>query len=272
MLLSILATALIGYGILVAVMYAFQDRMLYFPTEDLVTTPAHRGLLFETVTFSTKDGESLHAWWIPAEGEERGVLLFSHGNAGNISGRLESAAIFNKLGLSVLLFDYRGYGQSTGTPNEEGLYQDGQAAWTYLTQERGVDPLNIVLYGRSLGGGVATWLATRHQCAALIVEATFTSVPDVAAEHYRFLPVRLLARSKFDNLSRISQIQAAALMVIHSPHDEIIPYAHGQRLYEAARGNKTFLEIEGGHNDGFFVTGARYRREIDAFLQKHLGR
>ncbi|MFQ5569098.1 MAG: alpha/beta hydrolase [Rhodothermales bacterium] len=269
--LTLLAVLIVGYVAVVAYLYAIQEHMLYFPTSDLTTSPAQYGMLFETVRLQTEDGELLHGWWVPAEKEERAVLLFFHGNAGNISNRIDSIEIFHRLGLSVLLFDYRGYGHSTGTPSEEGLYRDAEAAWRYLTEVRRVDPSRIVLFGRSLGGGAATWLATQHNTGALIIESTFTSVPDVAAEHYPFLPVRLLARSRFDNLSRIDDVQTA-LLIVHSPDDEIIPFEHGKRLFEAARQNKTFLQLEGGHNDGIFATGARYVEEMDVFLRRHLGR
>ena len=261
----------LGYGAIVAYMYSVQDRLLYHPTTLLTTSPAHFGMLFETIKLRTRDNESLHAWWVPAEGRERAVLLFFHGNAGNISGRIETLEIFHRLGLSVLLVDYRGYGQSTGTPSEDGLYRDADAVWQYLTQARGIDPSRIVVYGRSLGGGVATWLATQHPTGALILESTFTSVPDVAARHYPFLPVRLLARSRFDNLSRIDNIQTN-LLVIHSADDELIPFEHGQRLFDAARQNKVFLELKGGHNDGSFTSGEKYVDALDSFISRFLGR
>ena len=265
-----LATVLvIGYAALVLLVYLFQDKLLFFPSRALVTSPAAYGLGFESVEMETEDGETLHGWWIPAE-PERGVLLFCHGNAGNISHRLESAEIFHRLGLSVLLFDFRGYGQSTGTPSETGLYQDGEAAWRYLTLTRRVDPRKVVVFGRSLGAAVAIDVAARHPAGALIAESGFTSAPDVGARHYPFLPVRRLSRNHFDNLSRIAQAQAPVL-IIHSRTDEIIPFDHGQQLFEAAPPNKTFLEIKGGHNDGFFVTGPRYQEGIDAFLEQYLG-
>ncbi len=269
-LLNLALTLALGYAAIVFLAYLLQDRLLYFPSRMLTASPAHLGLRFEPVSFDTEDGETLDGWWIPAE-PERAVLLFCHGNAGNISHRLESVEVFHRLGLSVLLFDYRGYGQSTGRPSEAGLYRDGEAAWRYLTQTRRIDSLDVVLFGRSLGGAVATYLAAQHRTGALIVESAFTSVPDVAARHYPFLPVRALARSRFDNLGRIATVQTP-LLVIHSRHDEIIPFEHGQRLFEAALSNKAFLEIEGGHNDGFLVSAARYRDAIDAFLHNHLGR
>ncbi len=268
-LLSLLLVLAAGYLALVALAYGLQHRMLFFPSAKLVASPALRELPFETVRLPTDDGETLHAWWIPAE-DARGAVLFCHGNAGNISHRLESAAVFHRLGLSVLLFDYRGYGQSTGTPSEQGLYRDGEAAWHHLTRTRGVDPQHVVLFGRSLGSAVAASVADEHPAGAVILESAFTSVPDVAAHHYPFLPVRLLARIRFDTLRRLGGIRTP-LLVIHSPDDEIIPFAHGRRLFEAAGPDKAFLEIEGGHNDGFFVTGPRYEREIDTFLRRYLG-
>lgn len=270
--MSLLLILLIGYAVLVAGMYAAQDRLLFYPAEELITSPAQHGLLFETVPLQTADGETLHAWWIPAEpGPARAVLLFFHGNAGNISHRIASAEVFHRLGLDVLLVDYRGYGRSTGTPSEAGLYRDAEAAWRYLTHRRGVDPHRIVVFGRSLGGSVATYLADRHPPGALILENTFTSVPDAAAELYPFLPVRLLIRHRFDTLSRIAAVRAP-ILILHGRDDQIIPFAHGRRLFEAAGPAATFVALEGGHNDGFLVTGARYRHEIDAFLERHLGR
>ena len=269
-LLNLALTLALGYAAIVFLAYLLQDRLLYFPSRKLVASPAHVGLRFEAVSFDTEDGETLDGWWIPAE-PQRAVLLFCHGNAGNISHRLESVDVFHRLGLSVLLFDYRGYGRSTGRPSEAGLYRDGEAAWRYLTHTRRVDSLDVILYGRSLGGAVATHLAAQHRSGALIVESAFTSVPDVAARHYPYLPVRALARTRFDNLGAIATVQTP-LLVIHSRHDEIIPFEHGQRLFEAAPSRKVFLEIEGGHNNGFLVTGPRYRDAIDAFLRNHLGR
>ncbi len=272
MLRSLLNLALIlvlGYAALVLLAYVLQDRLLFFPSRALATSPARYGFVFETVQMETEDGETLHGWWIPAV-PERAVLLFCHGNAGNISHRLESVEIFHRLGLSVLLFDYRGYGQSTGTPSEAGLYRDGEAAWGYLTQTRRVDPRAVVVFGRSLGAAMAVELAARHTAGALIAESAFTSVPDVGARHYPLLPVRALARIHFDNLSRIAGVQTPVL-IIHSRTDEIIPFEHGKRLFEAAPSDKAFLKISGGHNDGFFVTGPRYEEGIEAFLQQYLG-
>ncbi len=267
-LMNLMLVLVVVYAALVLLAYVFQDRLLFFPSRALVTTPARYGFAFESVEMKTEDGETLHGWWIPAEAE-RAVVLFCHGNAGNISHRLESVEIFHRLGLSVLLFDYRGYGQSTGKPSEAGLYDDGEAVWRYLTQTRRVDPGKVVVFGRSLGAAVAIDLAARYTPGALIAESGFTSAPDVGARHYPILPVRLLSRNHFDNLSRIAAAQAPVL-IIHSRTDGIIPFDHGQRLFEAAPPRKVFLEIKGGHNDGFFVTGPRYGEGIGAFLEQYL--
>ena len=257
-----------GYLAVVAMAYALQDQFLYFPSRDLVTTPDRHGMAYESVHLDTEDGERLHGWWIPAD-DARGTLLFFHGNAGNISGRIESVRQFHQLGLNVLIFDYRGYGESTGAPSEKGLYGDAEAAWQYLTGVRKVAPQQVVVFGRSLGAGPATWLAMQHRPGALIVESAFTSVPDIGAHHYPWLPVRLLTTTQFNNLDRIARVEVP-LLVIHSPGDAVVPFEHGRRLFEAAREPKQFLEIKGGHNDGFLVSADRYMRTIDQFLRAHI--
>ena len=261
----VLLGAYMGLG---GLLYFFQDQFLYHPEKQLNATPGQHGWTYESITFQTKDGEVLHGWWIPSS-VERGTLLFLHGNAGNISGRIDIVKPFLQLGLSVLLFDYRGYGQSTGTPSEEGLYQDAEAAWNYLTRTQGRDPGRVVLLGRSLGGGVATWLAGRAQPAALILESTFTSVIAMARKKFPLFPVGLMAKSRYDNLRRVAHLEVP-LLVIHSPTDEVVPFAHGRRLYEAAAFPKSFMEIKGAHHNGFSVTGTAYREGIGGFLAHYV--
>ncbi len=268
MINTVLAIA-VGYGALVGLAFAFQDQLLFQPTHRLVATPDDAGMDYETVRLNTDDGETLHGWWIPAPDTARGTLLFFHGNAGNISGRLESVQQFHRLGLNVLIVDYRGYGQSTGSPSEAGIYRDAETCWDYLRTQQGAEPQGIVLFGRSMGGGPATWLAAKHQPGAVILESVFTNVPDVGAHHYSFLPVRALATNQFDNLSRVADIEAPKLF-IHSREDRVVPFALGRQVYEAASPPKQFLEIQGGHNDGFLVSAEEYLRTIDEFLSDAL--
>jgi uncharacterized protein len=266
---SILVLVVLAYAALVVLLWFRQENMLFLPgipSRQLAASPADIGLEYEALRISTADGEELDAWWVPAR-DERGVMLFFHGNAGNISHRLDSLGIFNRLGLSVLILDYRGYGQSTGRPSEEGTYEDARAAWRYLAGERGIDDARIVLFGRSLGAAVATRLAVEHRPRALIVESGFRSVPDLAAELYWFLPVRALARVEYPVEKLIARVQAPVL-VIHSSEDDIIPFSHGRALYAAANPPKTLLELRGGHNTGFLLSGRAYVEGLDAFLKE----
>ncbi len=270
-LISILFVILLVYCSLALYVYLMQPRLLFYPDlpgRKLVATPASIGLEYESVTLTTEDGVSLDAWFIPYTAG-RGTLLFLHGNAGNISHRLDSLRLFHELGLAVLILDYRGYGESGGTPSEAGTYRDAMAAWRYLIGQRKIAAERIVLFGRSLGAGIAAELATRTRPGALIMESAFTSVPDMAATLYPWLPVRLLSRYRYDAREQLASINCP-LLVAHSRDDEIIPFTHGQRLFEHAREPKQFLELRGGHNDGFLVTGQGYSDALERFLSDHL--
>jgi fermentation-respiration switch protein FrsA (DUF1100 family) len=254
------------YAGLTLLLFLFQAHFIYFPIRQLEATPAAIGLAYEEVWLETEDGVRLSGWFIPADSADQ-VLLFFHGNAGNISHRLESIAVFRRLGLNVFIIDYRGYGQSEGSPDEQGTYLDAVAAWRYLTTERGFEAGQIILFGRSLGGAVAAWLAQQHTPRALILESTFTSIPDMAVRQFPFLPVRLLARFRYDTLAHMPHIDAP-ILIIHSPADEIIPYSHSRRLFEAAQEPKAFLELTGSHNQGFLITG-QYEADLAAFINKY---
>lgn len=259
------------YGAFVLFVFFTQSGLLYFPnipSRDHVATPQATGLAYDAVTLTTDDGVRLDGWFVPAE-DARGVVLFLHGNAGNISHRLDSLLIFNRLGLSTLIIDYRGYGRSEGKPSEMGTYRDAEAAWRYLIEERQISPRKIVLFGRSLGAAVAARLAGQKEVAALITESAFISVPELAAELYPFLPVRLLSRFKYDTRTYLDEI-TCPLLIVHSRNDEIIPFHHGRQLFEAGREPKQFLELRGGHNDGFLVSGETYTAGLRRFLDKYL--
>lgn len=261
---TILFVAGAVYIALALILAIFQSKLVYYPTHDINSTPQSIGLQYEDVDLNTADSVRINGWFIPGD-NHLGVLLFCHGNAGNISHRLESIKIFNDLGLSVFIFDYRGYGNSDGTPSEKGTYLDAEAAWRYLTEERMIDSSDIILFGRSLGGSVAAYLAKETHPGALILESAMASVPDVAAKMYPFLPVRLLSRFKYSTIDYVKEISCPVL-IIHSPTDEIIPYENGQKLFTAARQPKMFLEISGGHNDGFIVSGEKYTDGILDFI------
>jgi hypothetical protein len=265
MLTSLLAVLALGYGAIGLLVWVMQERLVYFPLRELSATPRSYGLDYDEVELRTDDGVALHGWFVPVPAA-RATVLFLHGNGGNISHRVEKLAIFNRLGLSVLIVDYRGYGKSAGKPDEEGTYRDARAAWNHLTQARKIPATAIIVCGESLGGAVATQLATEHTPRALIIESSFTSVPDLGAEIYPWLPVRFLSRIRYDSRAAIARVQAPVL-VIHSRADDIIPFHHGEALFAAANEPKQLLEIRGDHNAGFLTSGAHYAEGIDAFLR-----
>jgi alpha/beta superfamily hydrolase len=271
-MLSLLFTIAAVYLALCVLVFIFQARLLYLPNiggRGLSATPADIGLAFEDVRFSTRDGAALHGWFIPAP-QAQHVLLHCHGNGGNISHRLDAIRLFHDLGLSVFIFDYRGYGLSAGRPDEEGTYRDAEAAWNYLLDARGLSAERIVVHGHSLGAAIAAQLVRGRQPAALILESPFTSIADVASRHYWFLPVRWLSRFDYPTAAFVRDVHAP-LLVVHSQYDEISPFAHGRVVFEQANEPKAFLEIGGDHNAGFLLSGARYTEGLREFLRQHIG-
>jgi fermentation-respiration switch protein FrsA (DUF1100 family) len=255
------------YSALCLYLYLMQDRLIFYPdmpSRMLTAEPTDIGLEYESVSITTSDHVTLHGWFVPGL-EEKGVLLFFHGNAGNISHRLDSLKIFHGLGLSTLIIDYRGYGQSGGKISEQGTYQDAEAAWRYLTETREISPGNIVIFGRSLGAAVAAYIGALNNPGGLILESAFTSVPDMAAKLYPIFPVRLLSRYDYNTEEFLGSVKCPVL-IIHSPTDEIIPYKNGRKLYGAASQPKSFLEIYGSHNEGFLMSGEKYINGLREFL------
>jgi fermentation-respiration switch protein FrsA (DUF1100 family) len=272
MLGELLIPVAIAYGAVLVLVFFFQSHLVFYPGmgREVMLSPQSYGLRYETVELRTTDGETLQAWWVPAD-NARGVVLFFHGNAGNISHRLDYLLMFNRLRYTTLIADYRGYGKSTGSPSEEGTYLDAEAAWEYLRHARLAQPQDVVIAGESLGGAVGTWLAAKVQPRAVLLFSTFTSVNDLGAQVYWFLPVRLLSRIGYDNLENLKRIQAP-VFVAHSRDDDVIPYSHGRKLFEAAREPKAFLELRGGHNDGFIFTRQEWVAQLGVFLDRHAGR
>ncbi len=259
---------LLVYAGVCAIMFFSQESYFYFPEKGIQATPDAFGMRFEDVRLQTNDGEDLGAWWVPAE-EARGALVLCHGNAGNISYRLEKIDFFRRLGLSVLAFDYRGYGTSTGKPSEQGTYFDAGSALRFVHAVKGFPLDKIVLYGESLGGAVVIEAATHEEPAGLIVESSFSSAVAMAKHFYPWLPARLLVRIKYDSLARVPRI-ACPKLFMHSPQDDVVPFAVGRSLFEAAVEPKRFLLLRGGHNDGGMLVTPGARESVGQFVDQVL--
>ncbi len=268
-LFSFLSIGALSYLGLLGLLYLTQSRYVYHPGNRLEAFPSDIGLTFEEVSLVTEDNVRLSGWYIPCK-ESRWVILFCHGNAGNISHRLDTLQIFNHLGMSTLIFDYRGYGGSEGRPSEIGTYRDAEAAWQYLVEVRHIPPRNIVVFGRSLGGAIAAHLAGKHQPSALILESTFISFEEIASDLYPYLPVGLIARFSYNTLECVRNIRVPVL-IVHSPQDKLIPFRHGQVLYNAVNGPRELLIIQGDHNTGF-LSSEEYIKGLQAFLDRFVKR
>jgi fermentation-respiration switch protein FrsA (DUF1100 family) len=224
------------------------NALVFFPDRTILQTPADAGLPYDDVAIETEDGERLHAWWVASRGEPLGHLLLCHGNAGNVGDRVLHAALLSAAGLDVLLFDYRGYGRSTGRPSEEGTYRDARAARRALLERPRVDAHRLVYLGESLGGGVALALALEAPPAGLVLMSAFTSIRDMGRKHYPIVP-RALVPDAYPSLDRVRELRAP-LLVVHGDRDEIVPLFHGEELYAAAAEPKRIEVLRGvGHND-----------------------
>ena len=241
-------------------------QFIFFPEKELRGSPAQLGLSFEDVEFQAGDGVRLHGWFVPGDGDI--TWIWFHGNAGNISDRLENLMLLhNHLGANIFLFDYRGYGRSGGRASEEGTYRDARGALDYVRSRQEVNPAKIVYFGRSLGAAVAAWLATQHSPHGLILESPFTSVKDMAKRAYPGLPLYLLVRTKYDSLARIGDVTCPVL-VLHGDRDETVPFSHGKKLFDAANEPKRFYSIAGaGHNDTYIAGQEPYFRAMADFLK-----
>lgn len=270
MLFNLLITILVAYLGLVLLVYLAQSRLIYFPEpgREIVSTPDQIGLAYEAVKIVTASNETLHAWYVPAP-EAKATILFFHGNAGNISHRMDYLPMFHRLGYNTLIFDYQGYGQSSGSPSELGTYQDAIATWQFLTEEKKIAPAEIVLFGESLGGAIAAWLAAQKNPGLLVLASAFTSVPDMAEKIYPFLPVRLISRFNYNTLESLQSINSP-VFVAHSPQDEVVPFEHGQNLFQAAAEPKQFLELQGGHNNGFIFMRESWTNALGIFIDENL--
>ena len=266
-----IALALLMYGAILVWFRANEHRLIFYPEVGPVGLPGPAfGIAVRRVTIPTPDRLRLVGWSAaPPPGDPSGRwVLILHGNAGNIAtpGRIEYDRQLHSLGLGIVAFDYRGYGESEGTPTESGLYTDARAAYDFLRDSLGVPASRIVIYGHSLGSAVAIELASTVTAGGLIVEGGFTSVPALAAEIYPWLPVRALARSRFDALERIGHVRMP-ILCIHGRNDRIVPIAQGRRLFAGAPDPKEFLEVAGGHDDAYVVGRVEYEAGLRRFLE-----
>lgn len=246
-------------------LYVQQPVMVFHPLKELDATPKDWGLSYENVNLRTVEDEKVSAWYLPHP-EAVNTILFFHGNGGNISHRGDSIYIFHKLKLNVMIVDYVGYGDSDGSPSEIGLYQSADAAWEYLVKTENIKQDNIIIFGRSLGGAVATDLASRVKAGGLILESTFSSVRDILDIIMPKLAPFIYLRYSMDSLSKLSSVDEPVL-IIHSAEDEVIPFPLGQKLFDAVDSKKEFLQISGGHNDGFMQSIRPYMQTLRLFSQ-----
>jgi len=243
-----------------------ETRFIYFPSRGYDATPSGLALAHEDVWLVAEDGVRIHGWYLPVP-QARWVTLLSHGNAGNISHRLDRALLLQaRLRSSVFLYDYRGYGESEGSPEEAGTYRDARAAYRYLVEQKQVKPGELVLFGESLGSAVSLDLALDHPAAALVLEAPFTSVRDMARATI-FAPLAPFVRTRYESLARVPRLRMP-LLVVQGDRDEVVPPAQGRRLFDAAPEPKRYYAIPGaGHNDTYLVGGEAYWRTIGDFLE-----
>lgn len=257
------------YAGLCGVMWFGQGQLIFRPNPGTDSTPAERGWDFEDLHFPVM-GETTQAWYLPLK-RSRGVVLFSHGNGAPLSGCLGSIGLLRSFGFSVLIYDYGGFGNSTGNTSEARCNADIRAMWDFLVGEKGIAPKDILLFGRSLGGGPTADLAKDVTPGAIILESTFLSLLDMGWEMPLYRPWLWLLRHQFLTKNKLDQF-SAPLLILHSKEDEVVPYKHGQALFERAHEPKTFVEIRGGHNDGYHLSADIYREGWEKFLTPIFGK
>lgn len=276
---TILKIALSAYVGACLFVFLRQSRYVYYPDRNIEVTPESLGLWFDDVNVLSQDGETITGWFVPAgdysgkPGEKRTTtgrtVLVCHGNGGDIGDRVCTVRKFHDMGFNVLIFDYRGYGLSSGRPCEKGTYLDALAMWNYLKAEKRIDARYICVYGQSLGGAIATWLAEQVQPGALIVESSFTSALELGARMFPYLPVRLFCTFRYDSLARMPNIRCPVL-IANSHDDRTVPYEHGLRLFNAANEPKRFVEMGGGHNECGLEFDDSYVKTVAGFLATYV--
>lgn len=249
-----------------------EEKFIFYPHATIDETPRDIGLTFDDIFFTTRDGIRLNGWFVPYPGAKT-TFLWSHGNAGNISHRLDNLKLLHeKLKINIFIFDYRGYGRSQGRVSEEGTYMDGEAALKYLRTREDVDPKRVVFFGRSLGAAVAAELATREECLALILETPFASIREMARAAFPFLPIGPFLRTRYDTVEKVTRVKAP-LLVLHGDRDDVVPFAQGKKVFEAALEPKEFYTIRGAHhNDTYIVGGHAYFTVLKDFIDRAVSR
>ncbi|MEX1275654.1 MAG: alpha/beta hydrolase [Bacteroidota bacterium] len=263
---KILVAAIVAIGVWTLILMIFENQFIFFPSKypDGIYQNSHTIPNVRDCWIKTEDGITLHGWFAPADSPVA-TLVMSHGNAGNLSHRLYLIRALQRRDFNVLIYDYRGYGRSEGSPDEAGIYADGRAAFDYALTQPDIDPERIILWGTSLGGAVAVDVATQRPAAGLILEATFSSARDVARVAYPFLPVHFFLKTQLNSVEKIKGVRMPLLM-LHGNRDSIIPLGLGRKLYDAADGPKEFYTIEGAdHNDTWLVGGEAYFNAISRF-------
>lgn len=244
-----------------------EKGFIFFPDKKMIQTPADVALVFEDIYFETEDGVRINGWFIPVA-DSRTVLLWFHGNAGNLSHRVDPLRLLHhELNINIFMVDFREYGRSEGLVSEEGTRQDALSSYDYLLTRPDIDPEKIIVFGQSLGAAVAVELATSRDLQGLILEAPFTSIREMARTLLPWLPIGGFLSTKYDSLSKIKTIRAP-LLVMHGDRDEVIPFSQGRQLYEAGNEPKTFYPISGaGHNNTTLVGGPSYFKTMKGFIE-----
>ena len=269
MLLLVIKCALILVGLFLFLRW-FELKQVYHPSPDWLTDQPVPGRTAENVWLTTADGIRIHALFYPAPATSKRAQVawcYFHGNGGNLSMRPLILEALASLDVNFLSIDYRGYGQSGGKPGERGTYLDAEAAYDWLIR-RGFAPARIIAHGESLGGGVASYLAEAHPVGGLVIQSSYTSLPDIGAERFPWLPVRWVGAIQYPTRQRLSNIRVP-VMIMHSPHDLLMPFHHGEDNFAAAHEPKTFWRLNTGHNDFVVNDGPNYRAGLNEFLDRY---
>ena len=264
---TILFVFIIAYVTLSVNIIYMERKETYHPDKDMYTTPATMGIFYEDVDLRTKDGQLINAWFMPSK-DAKVTILYCHGTSGNLSDELDRINFFHTFNVNFMIFDYRGYGKSSGRPSEKGFYQDALAAYDFLISRNDVDKEKIVVIGESLGGPVAVNLCLHRKVKALVLESSIVSLTLIAQKLYPFLPVEILLSEKFDALSKIKNIHIPKLLV-HGIDDERVSFNDALKLYYAAPQPKEFLPFRGAHNDNIYKISADYKAELVKFFQEN---